>query len=168
MALDFGIDCDTRQMRAWDRRTLLMCPEVMLAGFLGSAEWDVAYSVENCLGSSAWLADAHACATRDCDGLMVFCLSNLLVLDFVGEPALREKHFRATRRSNTLVQDVMFVVSQLWAAGAPFAAVLPNWDDAAMAAFKRLPGMGWTGGLQCTLLHSTPKDILPERLFATL
>ena len=168
VALDFGADCGAGQPCIWGRPTFLLCPEVLLPGFLAFAEWDAVYSVEQCLGSSAWLASAHDCASQHGDALLVFCLSNLLFLDSAEEPMLREKLFQAARRSHILVQDVMLVISQLWAAGVPFAAVVPHWDDTALATLKRLPGVEWTGGPQCTLLHSVPEAVLPELLYATL
>ena len=88
--------------------------------------------------------------------------------DCLREPTTKAARFRQAHRCQILVQDVMLVLAQLWKAGIPFAAVVPNWDETVLATFKRLPCTSWTGGTACTLVHTSSEASVPEVLFGVL
>ena len=146
----------------------LLCHSSRLSSLdVGAPDWATVVSTEECLEDASWLHWAHGVAARDDGGHLLFCLADL-EMPVVSTAVAGRPSFLHAKKLYTLFQDVALVVAQLWASGTPFIAVLPHWEPSIVSVLKRLPGVQWTGGTMCSLLHSTSVTSVPCVLFHSL
>ena len=142
-----------------------MCPRSLMPLFADSSSALEAFaSVEECIYCNAWLQRAHGVATAARERHFLFCLSGL------ARPApltaIRcEAAFLETSRLHTLVQDVVLVVTQLWAAQLPWVVLLPQWEPSLISTLKSLPRASWTDSDACSLIYSVRRPLCPMFCF---